>query len=93
MVEGYHHRTITYFEIGELELALIDWEMVTKLTPEFVDAQYNAFVVYYTMKLYIEKIEKSTNIMNLDEEYTQAYLIEGILIHKLYAQRGLRRLL
>jgi len=76
--EDYSNRGLTYFEIGEYEQAIADYDQAIALDPEFAIAYLNRGLTYFEIGEYEQALADYDQAIVLDPEFATAYLNRGV---------------
>ena len=77
LTQAHYQRGNVHDDLGEPELALIDYEMAISLEPEFLRAHYNRGIVLANMGRHLDAIAQFDQVLELRPDLSNAYLNRG----------------
>ena len=84
--EAYNNRGLAYFDKGNLDQAITDYDQAIALDPRFAPAYLNRGLAYVTTGRYDQALADLGKVLGLDPANAQAYYVCG----QVYADLGER---
>ncbi|NEQ71547.1 MAG: tetratricopeptide repeat protein [Symploca sp. SIO2D2] len=80
----YLYRGVAYYEKGELDQAITDFNLTLKINSEYAEAYYNRGLAYYRKGELDQAITDFTQVLQINPEYAGTYNNRGIA----YSDKG-----
>lgn len=74
---GWNNRGMVYYEKGEFDKALLDFNECIRVQPKHPDAYNNRSIIYYHRKDYPKALEENLKLLNIDTAHKEGYSNRG----------------